>query len=339
MVGTIKEANMTTFNNFADLAAFRANVADSREDVVHAYDGSFIEHSELAKLTVVDAPIAADMPDADMARRAVEMAIGRIFDVLKDTRMEEFAQQLAWGMVNSFHMTARLVEGREDDAAKKLAEMARQWDPSEIYAVELEDTQTLCQTLQGCRESLEAMRDHAAEVYLVETGRPFTATRGSQVSRSGVTASQIQARDYLAARAQERRAQHNPEGPLVLVSGGQDNWHDHQLVWSILDDIKARIPHMVIATTAMRKGVDAMASSWAAANGVKTIAFIPDRRQGKSAGFKRNDRMIDLQPVEALICEGTGIQSHLAQRLRQNGVPLHIRRLTDQQAAPMRNRR
>src|SRR3546814_10771162 len=35
-----------------------------------------------------------EMPDPDMARRAVEMAIGTIFDVLKDTRMEEFAQQI-----------------------------------------------------------------------------------------------------------------------------------------------------------------------------------------------------------------------------------------------------
>jgi hypothetical protein len=330
---------MTKFDNFRDLADHRATLADNRTEVVDAYDGSFIEHSEMAKLSVVDAPMAAEMPDADMARRAVEMAIGTIFDVFRDTRMEEFAQQLAWGMVNSFHMTARLAEGREDDAAKKLAEMARNWDPSEIYAVELEDTQQLCQTLQGCRESLEAMRDHAAEVYRVETGRPFTATRGSQVSRNGITASQIQARDYLAARAQERRAQFNPEGPVVLVSGGQDNWHDHRMVWDILDDIKARIPHMVIATTGMRKGVDAMAGSWAAANGVKTIAFIPDRKHGKSAGFKRNDRMIDLQPVEALVCEGTGIQSHLAQRLRANGVPLHIRRLTDQQADPARQRR
>lgn len=330
---------MTTFSSFTDLANLRAELADNRSDVVDAYDGSFIEHSELAKLSVVDAPIAADMPDADMARRAVEMAIGTIFDVLKDTRMEEFAQQLAWGMVNSFHMTARIAEGREDDAAKKLGEMARHYDPSEIYAVELEETQQLCQTLQGCREALEAMRDHASEVYRVETGRPFTATRGSQVSRNGVTASQIQARDFLAARAQERRAQFNPEGPMVVVSGGQDGYHDHHMIWDILDDIKARIPHMVLATTGMRKGVDAMANSWAQANGVKTIMFMPDRRQGQSAPFKRNDKMIDLKPVEAIVCEGTGIQSHLAQRLRAAGVPVHIRRQRDQQPDRARSSR
>jgi hypothetical protein len=172
------EAFMNIFNSFADLAQARINLADAREGITESYDGAFLEHSDLAKLNIIEAPIAAEMPDPDMARRAVEMAIGTIFDVLKDTRMEEFAQQLAWGMVNSFHMTARLAEGREDDAAKKLGEMARHFDPSEIYAVELEETQQLCQTLQGCREALEAMRDHAADVYRVETGRPLHGCTG-----------------------------------------------------------------------------------------------------------------------------------------------------------------
>lgn len=89
---------MTVFNSFADLAQARINLADAREGITESYDGAFLEHSDLAKLNIVEAPIAAEMPDPDMARRAVEMAIGTIFDVLKDTRMEEFAQQLAWGM-------------------------------------------------------------------------------------------------------------------------------------------------------------------------------------------------------------------------------------------------
>ena len=88
---------MTVFNSFADLAQARINLADAREGITESYDGAFLEHSDLAKLNIIEAPIAAEMPDPDMARRAVEMAIGTIFDVLKDTRMEEFAQQLAWG--------------------------------------------------------------------------------------------------------------------------------------------------------------------------------------------------------------------------------------------------
>jgi len=323
---------MTTFTSFADLADARAQLADKREATTQSYDGAFVEANEIAKLSVVDEPAAAEMPDPDMARRAVEMAIGTIFDVLKDTRMEEFAQQLAWGMVNSFHMTARIAEGREDEAAKKLGELARNFDPSEIYATELEETQLLCQTLQGCREALEAMRDHASDVYRVETGRPFTATRGSQVSRNGVTASQIQARDFLAARAKERREQFSPEGPMVVVSGGQDGWHDHHMVWAMLDEIRTRIPNMVLATTGMRKGVDAMACAWAQAKTVQTILFVPDRKLGKRAAFVRNEKLVQLRPVEAIVCEGSGVQANLAQRLRAAGVPLHIRRIAQQSA-------
>src|SRR3546814_10402958 len=97
--------------------------------------------------------------------------------------MEPFATDLVWGFANSFHVVAKRIEGREDDAAKKLGELARAYDPSEIYATELEDTQLLCQTLQGCREAMECMRDHAAEMYRVEPGKPFSPVRGSRVSR------------------------------------------------------------------------------------------------------------------------------------------------------------
>ena len=326
---------MNKFSNFTDMAQDIAGkrIAKAAQDETQEarYGAAFIEPNEMAKLSVYNEPEASEMPDPDQARAAVEMVIGTIFDVFKDTRMEEFAQQLAWGVCNSFHMTARLAEGREDDAAKKLGELARNYDPSEIYQTELEDTQLVCQTLQGCREALEAMRDHASDVYRVETGRPFTATRGSQVSKNGVTASQIQARDLLAARARQRNEQMNPTGPMVVVSGGQQ-WHDHEMLWDLLDDVKARIPEMVVATTGMRKGVDAVATSWAQSRGVKSVSYVPNRKHGNSAPFKRNENLIKLRPVEAIVCEGSGIQSNLAQRLRKAGVPVHVRRLDDQRA-------
>jgi hypothetical protein len=167
---------MTSFNNFADLASF---VAASRENdgLTQTYEGAFIEHSEMAKLSIVEAPEALDMPDPEQVRAATEMMMQTMFDVLRDTRMEPFAADLAWGFANSFHVVAKRIEGREDDAAKKLGDLARSYDPSEIYATELEDTQLLCQTLQGCREAMECMRDHAAEVYRVETGKPFSPVR------------------------------------------------------------------------------------------------------------------------------------------------------------------
>ena len=323
----------TKFTNFADLdAELRANdiSAQARQDEAddQRYSAAFIEPSEMAKLSIVDEPARLEMPDPEQTRAAIELMMQTMFDVLRDTRMEEFGRDLAWGFANSFHVVAKRVEGREDDAAKKLGELARAFEPSEIYATELEETQLLCQTLQGCREAMECMRDHAAEVYRVETGRPFSPTRGSKVS-SATAASVIEARDYLAGRARIRREQYAPEGPVVAFSGGQQ-WHDHELLWSRLDQIKARIPEMILATTAQNKGCDAIAAAWAASRKVKVVQFRLDRSQGNRAAFVRNDRIAALKPVEGVVCEGSGIQSSLAQKLRAAGVPLHIFRSAQQ---------
>jgi hypothetical protein len=191
------------------------------------------------------------MPDPQAARGAMEMVIGTVFDLFRGTRMEEFGQDIVWGIVNSFHVTSQRIEKREDEATKKLGDMARAFDPSEIYAVELEETQRIAQTLMDCREAMEAMRDYAGEIYRVETGRPFSTVKGTRVS-SGLTASQIDARDFLAARAAKRREDHAPTGPVVIFSGGTD-WHDHELLWQALDETHARVPHMILATTAQHK--------------------------------------------------------------------------------------
>jgi len=303
---------MNKFSNFNDFAAFIASETDNDR----------LDHNEMANLHIVEEPNARHMPEPDEARRAVTMVMQTIFDVLRDTDMEPYAADLAWGFANSFHVVSKRIEGREDDAAKKLGELARAFDPSEIYAVELEETQLQCQNLQECREVMESMRDHAGEVYRVETGRPFSPTRGSRVSAS-LTASMIDARDYLASRSRERREQYAPQGPIVVFSGGTA-WEDHDRLWKGLDRIKARVPEMILATTAQTKGCDAIAQAWAAARGVKLIQFRLDRSLGNRAAFVRNDRMIALKSVEAIVCEGSGIQAHLAQKLRAAGVPLHV---------------
>ena len=315
------------FTNFADLASFIASETDNH-DRSSTYEQAFIEHDERSKLSPVDEAEQLDMPDPDQARAAVQMVIQTIFDIFRDTRMEEFAAQLSWGFVNSFHVVAKRVADREDDAARELGELARNFDPSEIYAVQLEEAEILCKTLQGCREALECMREHADEIHRVETGRPFSPIRGSRVAK-GVTASMIDARNYLAERARERREMIAPEGPVVIFSGGQQ-WEDHELLWNGLDSIKARIPEMILATTAQMKGCDAIAQAWAAARGVKCILFRLDRSLGAKAAFVRNDRLLALRPVEAVVCDGSGIQMNLAQKIRQARIPLHVVKLEQQ---------
>lgn len=321
------EATMTqAFASFEALSAFY------REQIeTPGFDTAFAEQGSMAQLSVHEEPMATDMPDAQAARGAMEMAIGTIFDLLRSTRMEEFAQDIVWGFVNSFHVTAQRIEKREDEASKKLGDMARAFDPSEIYAVELEETQRICQTLMDCREAMEAMRDYAGEIYRVETGRPFSTVRGSRVS-SGLTASQIDARDFLAARSAKRREDHAPTGPVVIFSGGTD-WHDHELLWDALDETHARIPNMILATTAQHKGCDQIAHAWAAARGVKTVRFTLNRALGKRAGFLRNEQLMNLKPVHAMVCEGSGIQANLLTRVREANVPHHAFGLRHQRVA------
>src|SRR3546814_18252604 len=104
------------------------------------------------------------MPGRGQVRAAVEMGMSKLVYVLRVTRLDAFASDLSWGFVNSFHVVAKRINDREDDAAKELGDLAQTFDPSEIYASQLEEAQLLRQTLQGCRDAMECMRDHAAEV-------------------------------------------------------------------------------------------------------------------------------------------------------------------------------
>jgi hypothetical protein len=309
---------MTTHHNFTDFAAHYA------EQTHASRTGSeCIEINNLSQLSAFDEPNSAPLPDAEFTEFFGGSLVGGAFELLAETRLESYAEQIAWGIVNSLHMVARQIERKEDDAAKKLGEMARAFDPSEIYQTELEETQLICQSLEEARNAIEAMRNSAAERYRIDSGRPWSSTTGSRVGTSGRTASQIDARDYLANRAAKKREGFAPEGPLVVISGGAD-WNDPAPIYARLDLVKKRVANMVLATTAQSKGVDAIAASWAAANGVNVIAFRLNKAEGNAAPFKRNKRLIDLAPVEVIACEGSGIQANLAERARAEGVPVFV---------------
>lgn len=305
------------YNSLADLSELYAQMIASP-----AYARAFAAEIDTAQLTIHDEPTTADMPEAAQAELCVQQMIGQLFDLMNDTRLQPIAQRIAWGIVNSFHVVAGQIGREEEIAADKLGELARVSQPGELYAVEIEDQQRLTQSLCEARAAVECMRDHAAEIYRVETGMPFSPLRGSRVS-AALTASQIDARDFLASRAKARREQLAPSGPIVVVSGGQD-WAEHERIWARLDTLKERVPSLTLATTAQPKGVDAIAAAWAASRGVPLVAFRLNRAFGNAAPFKRNKSLVALSPVEAIICEGSGVQANLAETMRGAGVPVTI---------------
>ncbi|CCW16351.1 FIG01095752: hypothetical protein [Sphingobium indicum BiD32] len=317
-----------TIRDFAEIAELIAAETMATTD---SFSAAFETGLETSRIGFGEEELSADMPDATEAQLATEMLVRTMFDVLRDTRMESVAARLAWGIVHSFHKVAGQLEGEADRAGLKIKELVHGADGSEIMTAELEEAQLLCQSLDEAREAVACMRDYAAATYLAETGRPWSSPKGSLVS-SKRTASVIAATDFLAARKIRRAEAHSPQGPVVIFSGGQV-WEDHALLTETLDGVKARIPGMVLATTAQDKGCDAIAAAWAARSGTMLIAFTLDRRLGKRAGFARNEQLLGLRPVEAIVCEGSGLQSHLAREVRAKGVPAHFFALKNQRTA------
>jgi hypothetical protein len=311
-------------SRFADLKDLYAEAVATPE-----FQAAFGDPLGLSIVEPGERPGEHEMPEPFAAQGECGGVIAAIFDLFTDTRLEPLAPEIAWGFVNSFHFVAGKLERREDAIAQELGELARAPDMSEIYTSELEEKQILCQSLAEQRAAIECCRDYAAEMYRVLSGWPWSPARGTKAS-SASSASQIAVQDFLRARTLEARERHLPQGPIVVLSGPAV-WHDWEPIWARLDEVKARVPHMTLVTTGQRKGADAIAAAWAARpeNEVPVVAY-GLYGTGKKIAFTRNRKLVELRPVEAILCEGSGLQANLYQLLRQAGIPIHAFRKADQ---------
>ena len=82
-------------------------------------------------------------------------------------------------------------------------------------------------------------------------------------------------------------------------------------VWATLDKVRDRVPDMVLIHGGDTKGVDRLASSWAERRGIPQVTFSLDMRLGARAGFKRNERMLSLDPRYVVAFPGNGVLERL----------------------------
>jgi hypothetical protein len=315
-----------SIDRLADLPTLYAQMVATPE-----YQAAFGDPMPLTIAEPGDAPAEHEMPEPIAAQAECGGIIAAIFDLFTGTRLEALAPDIAWGFVNSFHYLAGKLEKREDGYARELGDLARAPEGSEIYARSLEEKQLQCQSVAEQRQAIECMRDYAAEMYRAQSGWPWSPAKGTRAS-SASSASQIAAVDFLRARQLEQRERHLPQGPIVVVTGPAD-WHDWQAIWSRLDAIHARVSHMTLVTTGQRRGVDQIAAAWAARTGVDVpVVRYGLYGTGRKTAFIRNRKILDLKPVEAVLCEGSGVQANLYQLLRQANVPIHALRRADQAA-------
>lgn len=303
--------------------------------VTDAFEASFGDPLPLSIIEPGEEEGEHYMPEPLAAQAECGGIIATIFDLLTDTRLDALAPEIAWGFVNSFHFVAGKLERREDSLADTIRDMARRLEPGEVFNKELEDKQLECQSVAEQRAAMEAMRDYAATMYRACSGRAWTPARGSRASHI-TTASQIAAIDFLRARSEKRRDRYDPQGPTVVISGPSD-WHDWKIIWDRLSLIKARIQNMVLVSTGGSSGVPAIAAAWAAREGVPCVVFGLYGRS-KAAAFNRNRQVNKILPAEAVICEGSGVQSHLYDLFNPKDggrrVPTHVILRADQAPCP-----
>ena len=110
----------------------------------------------------------------------------------------------------------------------------------------------------------------------------------------------------------------------VLVTGSR-SWDDATTLRAALDERTARYgARLVVVHGHCPDGADAHADAWAVAHGVRVERWPADwRTLGKSAGFRRNQAMVDSRPAECLafIRDGSRGATHCATAAERAGIP------------------
>ena len=269
-----------------------------------------------------DEPDPRPLPDARLAAGAVADIFDALVGCLDDTRIEPDLEELLWNVVNLFHRAGERVERSLDDNEQAQRRAQREQDGSEIRSVELERLVQQGISLIERRDAMEFFRESAAEQFRTHCRKAWSPRTGSRAHHRSMTAAMIDSRDFLDARLRQKAAALLPEGTRILFTGGADV-DDHRAIWDALDRARDRHPDMILLHGATPTGAERIAACWAETRKVTQVAFRPDwSRHGKSAPFKRNDRMLEALPVGVIIFPGTGIQDNLADKAAKIGLPV-----------------
>jgi hypothetical protein len=167
------------------------------------------------------------------------------------------------------------------------------------------------------------MRDQAAEHYEQHTGSAWRPRNSSMVNHRHLTSAMIDSRDFIAARRRADTEVLLPAGPKIALTGGLD-FNDHALIWDVLDKVRAKHPDMVLIHGKSPKGAELIAAKWADNRKVPQVGFAPNwTKHAKAAPFRRNDAMLDVVPIGAIVFPGTGIQDNFADKARKLGINIY----------------
>lgn len=290
---------------------------------------------DLAGFSIGPAPVSmTDFPVREAVVQTLEAVWSDLFALVSGTALEADAEDLGWAFVNLFHRSAERKSGALDRATDEVRALVATADGSEIHTSELEAQVERAQCAEASMLALEEMREIAAGLYLNEFGSSWKPVSSSRFNHGAMlTSALVEGRDFLRARAESKRRAAMPEGTPVVFAGGRTRHPDEadartfaNNVWATLDKVRERVPDMVLIHGGDTKGVDRLASSWAERRNIPQVTFSLDMRLGARAGFKRNERMLSLDPRYVVAFPGNGVLERLVIEAKSRRITVVDRR-------------
>lgn len=275
---------------------------------------------DLAGFSIGPAPLnTSDFPVREEVAQTLEAVWSELFAMIAGTALEADAEDLGWALVNVFHRSAERKSTALDRATDEVRALVATADGSEVHTHDLETQVERAQCAESAMLALEEMREVAAGLYLNEFGSSWKPVSSSRFSHGAMlTSALVEGRDFLRARSEAKRRAAMPVGTPVIFAGGRTREANEadavtfaNNVWATLDKVHDRVPDMVLVHGGDTKGADRLASSWAERRGVPQVTFSLDMRLGARAGFKRNERMLSLDPRYVVAFPGNGVLERL----------------------------
>ena len=269
-----------------------------------------------------DEPDTRPLPEPEEIDGVISDVFDALIYTLRDTRLEPDLPDLLWSAVNVFHRAIDRAQRKLDDNEDAQKRSQKEQDGSEIRSVEIETLLAHGQVLMDRRDTMEQLRDAAADRYEQQLGTPWRPYSGSMTNHRALTAAVIDSRDYLNAKRRAETQVLIPAGPRIGFTGGPD-CNDHDAIWAALDKVRVKHPDMVLLHGGTPTGAERIAVCWAENRKVAHIPFRPDwNRHAKAAPFKRNDALLAAMPIGLVSFPGSGISGNLCDKAKKFGIPV-----------------
>ena len=227
-----------------------------------------------------------------------------------------------------FYRRKITIQKELDHSIQNLQALSKVEDGSEIFQTNIENAQSKIGNLNNVVLAIEVLFEQAAACYEIETGKAYIPPSGGRSFKTAhLTGAQFEAKQWIEAHEAQKAKQFEITGTPIAVAGDRD-WLDHEEIFATLDKVRSRFLNsknsdVILYHKADKKGVDAIAASWARARKVPQVTFQPNwKAHGKSGGFKAVDQMLDTpRKLGGVIIFGsTGIALNLAQKAEQKNI-------------------